>query len=376
MNQQANNPAVIAQLHTHWARIIKSEEKKANRRKAPRHNYYCDDVTVEFAHPGGGSSHSKVATHDLSSGGVSFFYAGFLHTGTKVSVKLKHRSGPEEEVKGVVSWCTHLGGLWHAIGVRFATAIFPRVFVNPKDWEQIASNEPVEPQALSGELLLIDDQEMDHALMKHMLKATRLNLTAVTDAEKALALIAKTNFSAICIDLNLGIGKSTGEQSIQRLRDAGYNKSIIAVSVDVARRREHLRTMNVHLTLVKPFDAPELLSTLATALHVRAKSDQEPLYSDLAVSADTHDLLEAYCNEAQHAAQTLRALIEKSDTEAIRHLCQTLRGNGRGYGYPALSTVAAEAVRALDASGDVAEAEAELQKLEQTCRRLSPDMKP
>jgi CheY-like chemotaxis protein len=358
-----------------WEKLNPTDGDRSGRcrRRSPRLDYQKDNVLIHITHPGGGSTTCAVSTHDLSAGGISFFHSGFLHTGTKVAVKLQQRSGPEEVVRGSVLWCMHLGGVWHAIGVKFNETIFPRSFVSPEHWEQTDSNEPVAPEALVGEVLLLDDQEMDHELMQHMTKETKLRLTPVFKAAEAVEAVKRQSFDVACIDLNLQVGEPSGMDAIGMLRDANFNGPIVAVSVDAARHREDLKMYDVRLTLAKPYTSPELLSMFASALHIRGTVDSEPIYSELADTDGVRPLLEKFGVVALQSVEKLHKLIAANDGPNIRHVCQALRGAGRGYGYPQVSTAAADAVRAMDAGGDISEARAELQKLEHICRRICPE---
>ena len=67
----------------------------------------------------------------------------------------------------------------------------------------------------------------------------------------------------------------------------------------------------------------------------------------------------------------LRTAINADDVKNVRGVCQTLRGTGAGFGFALLSQIAKDAVETLDQTLSMAEAQVHLQRLEQTCRRLS-----
>lgn len=372
-------PPAYATLMNLWSSAEANPRATAarNRRKQPRIDYRRNDVRVCIRHPGGGRNVvAAVATRDLSAGGMSFLYNNFLYNGTAVDVALRRRLNGEQLVAGHVSWCRHLHGPWHAVGVRFDQPIFLISFVDRAEWERLQVNAPVEPAALRGRMLILDDQEMDHDLLKHLLKNTQIEVATATTLEQAEALVRDFRsppFDAACVDLNLGVGQPAGEEAFIRLRDAGLKGTIVAMSVDSEARLRATRAMGAQFALPKPIEAARLYAILAAALNTRLGEDQQPIVSSLADAAagDRHALLDQYINKVQAAANQIKGLILTNDTAQVRARCQTLRATGAGYGFQILSDTAAEAVKAIDASANLAECALELQALQTICQRLS-----
>ena len=91
------------------------------------------DVACRIYHPGGSMTTASVATRNLSAGGTSFLYHGFLHKNTKIELVLARRQGSEDVIAGTVTHCQHLVRTYHQIGMKFATKVFPKLYLDPND---------------------------------------------------------------------------------------------------------------------------------------------------------------------------------------------------------------------------------------------------
>jgi CheY-like chemotaxis protein len=361
-----------------WARFEAGQRAggRAARGRAPRVQYQRDDIVVKVTQPGGGTTTKMVYTREISSGGMSFLHPGFLYTGTKVSIILRRRTGGEETVHGTVSWCRHIQGIWHATGVKYAEAIFPKIFAAPSAWENLSEAKKVEPDRLTGDLLLVDSSELDRSLLEFALKPTKLKVTVAGSLADAVLAAGQQAYDVVLIDvMSAGQGMSP-EKVIDEIQAAGCKGTIVAIGVDVIKHADSLKTKGIQLMLPKPFSPAQLLSLVGTALNIEGTEDLSPVYSDLAGQDGIGPLLQQFCNKAKQSLRDLNRAIQASDLAAVRLFCQTMVGSGGGFGYQAVSSAAAEAITALDAGMDVAEAAAELQKLQALCLRLSPQHKP
>lgn len=340
------------------------------RKRSPRMTFERTNLLVRVTHPGGGCTQRMVHSFDLSAGGVGILYHGYLHTGTLITVSLPKRMGGAESVLGKVAWCRHGSGAWHGVGIKFKEPVFVRSFVNFADWGNLSAATDVQPQDLVGELLSIDDRDLDQLLLKHMLSSTKLTITSVNSAEQALTELKKTQFAVVCTDLNLGVDSTSGSDLIAQMRAAGYLGPIVALSAEGAQLERAGRDLGVS-TLAKPFEQRQLFAVLSTALGVGGDSAGEPLISELANTPGVQTLLEQFQSLMQQSMRELQQSINEQSFAKVRMVCQMIRGTATGYGFPTVSTAAAEAVKALDAGGDVGEASASLQKLQQLARRIS-----
>jgi CheY-like chemotaxis protein len=362
------------QRQTLWQLLERAcgPKPSTERRASHRLEYPRSDIGIQITHPGGGGIARTVAARNLSAGGICFLLSNFVHVGTACEVTLRRRLVGDQVVPGKVAWCRHIAGQYHGVGVTFAEQIIPKLFVQASEWEKAQLLEDVIPSDLTGTLLFLDDQEMDRELFCHLLKSTKIEVTAVPDLEAALAAAGKKGFDAAVIDLHLGPGM-TGEQALEKLRGKGFNGGVIAISADSNPNRvEALNRAGVGLFIGKPYEAKRLYAALATAIRTghEARAD-EPVYSALADQEGYAELLDKYVKHAHEIADELGKLIAAEDFEQVRIKCWAIRGSGAGYGFASVSELASEAVRSLDASGSVKEARQELMRLQSECRRLA-----
>ncbi len=361
-----------------WAAVLANDSHSAGHVKTrpPRLPYERADVQIRATHPGGGYTSRTVYSHDLSAGGTSFLHPGYLHTGTAVQIMLPRRLGGEEHVSGRVTSCRYASGVWHAVGIKFDEPVSLKVFISPGDWENMPSAKAVRPEELAGDLLIIDDQEIDRMLMAHMLRQTRLKVTSATGMEQATRMVADVRYDLVVLDLNLGRREPSATQTVQELRQAGYAGPIVATSADLAPWVDRLRGMGIELSIAKPFDVAHLLPVLSAALNSNGGPEDAPLHSDLAGQDGMDNLLSQFCNRVGQLTAEMHQHVLAKDVEQVRLDCVTLRGSAGGYGFPTVSAAAAEAVKALDGSGDVDEAGVALSKLQALCRRMSARRPP
>jgi CheY-like chemotaxis protein/HPt (histidine-containing phosphotransfer) domain-containing protein len=360
-----------------WAHVEDADPQAPwIKKRPPRLAYNQDNVVVRATHPGGGSITGTVYAHDLSAGGMSFLYQGYLHVGTTLSVTLPRRLTGEETVDGKVARCQHVGGTWHAVGVKFNAPVSVKMFVSPTEWEHLPTGNPIRPESLTGQVLMIDDQELDRLLFAHMLRATRLKVTGVADIDQAVMALRGLVFDVVCVDLTLGVGKARGEDVIEAVRSAGHRGPIAVISGEPSNRLDAVRAMNIEHALAKPYDAEQLFALLAGALGVGGTDPADLLYSDLADQEGYGELLQKFCDRVQGAMREFRRHVDANQLDEVVLTCQTLRGSAGGFGYPAVAAAATSAIKAINACGDVGEATADLQKLVAVCKRLTAEKRP
>jgi len=86
---------------------------------------------LRVVHPGGRATSHLVRVRNLSSGGVGFIHGSFLYPDTACHVAIQTRHGDSVALAGAVTWCRHIGGKSHEIGLRFAQLIRIDEFVHP-----------------------------------------------------------------------------------------------------------------------------------------------------------------------------------------------------------------------------------------------------
>ena len=331
------------------------------------------DVQIRIVQPGGGIMVRGVYAHELSSTGLSLLHPGYLHTGTAVQVTLPRRLGGEEHVHGRVSACRYASRVWHACQVAFDEPLSLKAVLRPGDWERLpgTGGPAVRPETLAGDVLLVDGQELDRMLFNHLVRKTKLKVTAVLDAGQAVRSVGDVRYDLVVLDADVDGGPTA---AVAGLRQAGYAGPIVATGADLTPWVDRLRAAGVELSLSKPTDEDRLLVTLNAAL--TGGGDDEPLHSTLAAQDGMEPLLVAFCRRVQQVAAELQQHVSAARVDHVRRACVALRGSAGGYGYAPVTAAAAEAVRSLDASGDVGEAAAPIDHLLALCRRVSAKRPP
>ncbi len=338
-----------------------------NKRSVPRIAYRKNDIAVRIYHPGGSMSASFVGTRNLSAGGVSFLYHGFLHRNTKVEIVLHRRVGLDDLIRGTVQHCALVDKQFHLIGVRFDHKILPKLYLDPSEWGDLDDGSSVDRSRLEGTVLHLDDQEIERMLVAHFLKGTQIKLISVSNVNEALKHLKGEPIGCVLCDLLMeGVG---GEKAIAMFREAGYAGPIGLVTAETNSDRVKRATdAGATAVLSKPFDAGKLASLLAAWLNA-GSTTAEPIVSTLNSNADLAHLVEQYVGRLHNLARELRKAIETKNAEAARQACQTIRGTGTGFGFAVLSDLARDTVQCLDASPSIADCVMQLQQLESACYR-------
>lgn len=344
-------------------------ENPAKNRRAMARVSYRAELSCRIIHPGGSMTTAIVHTRNLSAGGTSFLYQGFLHKNTKVELVLVRRHGGEDIAAGLVTHCQHLSGAFHQVGVKFTTKIYPKLYLDPSEWTDLGDGPPVEPGKISGTVLHVDGQEIDRLLLRHNLAPTKIDLISVATADEAIKAVQSKSVDCVLCDIT--IGNVTAAALLTSLKQAGFSGPFAVLTAETTQSQLKAATAaGASAILGKPYDNQKLMSALGGWLAAGA-SQGEALISTLPDSPTTKPLLEQYVQRVRVLMRELRVAITADDVKTARVVCQTLRGTGAGFGFAVLSQIAKDAVETLDQTYSLQEALVHLQRLEQTCRRLS-----
>ena len=89
-------------------------------------------MALRVQHPGGTATSHLVRSRNLSCGGVGFLHGQFLYPKTVCFIVLPTRWGENVILPGKVSWCRHVGGRSHEVGVCFDQVIQIDEFLDPQ----------------------------------------------------------------------------------------------------------------------------------------------------------------------------------------------------------------------------------------------------
>lgn len=343
-----------------------------NRRADPRYRIRKLGVEIRINQPGGGSALARADIRNISAGGLCLLHHGFLHVGTEVSLGLERRMGGADNLHGVVAWCRHVAGLLHLVGLRIADRIAPRLYVDISQPAQMTDPEEIDPATLTGSLLLIEDTPIEQELLKHYLKGSPITVHCVPGADEALAAFRELAVDLVLCELNLP--HTPGEALIGQLRGAGFARPVVVLTAESSRARiEMAQRAGASAVLVKPYTRQQLFTILQASLASRSGG------GDLRSTVDDPALLpmvHMFIKHAQGLARQLEQAAQQDNLEIARSLCQSLRGAGSGFGFPALSEAALAAVRDLDASMSLSETRDAIDRLIAMAARLGAQDAP
>ncbi len=357
-------------------RLDAGEEKHPAKQKRgmPRVAFRKSGVGVRIHHPGGSTSGSLVTTRNLSAGGASFLYQGFLHKNTRIELQLRRRVGGEDLISGTVQHCALVNKTFHLIGMRFDNKIFPKLYLDPSEWGVLDDSAPIDASTLAGTVLHLDEQEMDRMLLAHFLKGTRIKLISAASIVDALVQIKENPIDCVLCDLNLAGGG--GLETINRFRNAGFMGPVAILTAETsAARVRAAQDAGAGAVLSKPYDSHKLLSLLSTWM-MGGASTEEPIYSRLADQPQMLPMIEQYVAKTRTLMRDLRRQIEGANLIGARNICQMIKGTAVGFGFGELSEIAQNAVLCLDTTRSLRDAMGVLQQLETMCLRLSPKARP
>jgi CheY-like chemotaxis protein len=241
----------------------------------------------------------------------------------------------------------------------------------------------VDVTRLKGSILIIDDQMMDRSLFIHLLKSSSLRVTEAGTPDEAIALVVRSlgadneksalatgPFDLIVCDLNLG--DVPGETVIKQIREKGYRGPLLVMTAEtVPERIAAALAAGGTAIFQKPYTAEKLHTAIAAQMGERCMVIDDPIYSPLCADPANRVMVEKYVSQVRLIAAELRKFAGEDNLPQVRVLCQSLKGTGVGYGFPALTDVASAAIVSLDASCSVPESITDLHRLDAICSRLT-----
>ncbi len=121
-----------------------------NRRQDDRFTYRPGHISIAVEQPRGGTTFLSVSPRNISAGGVAFLHGGFLHTGSRCTLRLGPQHKETKGITGEIVNCRHVQGLLHEVSVKFDRAIDPSLFVQIDESQDAAPSEQAPPRKKAG----------------------------------------------------------------------------------------------------------------------------------------------------------------------------------------------------------------------------------
>jgi hypothetical protein len=87
-------------------------------------------LVVRIEQPGGGVATFSVTPRDISTSGIGFFHAAYIHPGTVCTLLMRTLHGEPVSISGCIMRCRHVSGRIHEVGVLFEHEVDVEVFVS------------------------------------------------------------------------------------------------------------------------------------------------------------------------------------------------------------------------------------------------------
>jgi len=334
------------------------------RRSYVRMPFRLESVSVRLTHPGGSISDLKLASRNLSSGGISLLHNRFVHLGTPVVVVLPLQDSGSIEVRGVVRRCIHLSTIVHEIGVQFEKKIDARQFMRADKQSAFFSLEKVDPAKVRGCVVLIDPGGLDQKIFRHLLRNTELRIRAVSSTDAALPVVAE-GCDLVAADISADGADFPGFMA--RLRERGLLTPVLAITTDgTAETRARLAEARVNAILAKPLTEGKVLQAVAEFLLC---DDKAVTPSAGAGAIADIALVRGFLEELTRYADELTAALRTSDGVKCLALCAQIKGTAPVLGFQGLAELAAAASQSLAATADAQESARPIEDLIVACRR-------
>ncbi len=117
-----------------------------SRRRDRRYTYRPGQISIAVEQPRGGTTFLSVSPRNISAGGVAFLHGGFLHTGSRCTLRLGPQLKETVEIAGEIVNCRHIQGILHEVSVKFDRAIDPSLFVQIDESQKAAPSEQAPPR--------------------------------------------------------------------------------------------------------------------------------------------------------------------------------------------------------------------------------------
>lgn len=348
-----------------------SQSTQKGSRKHPRFRPVFTDVVANFEHPGGSTDSCPALLYDMSTGGVGLAVRGFLHKGTLVSLNLKTIDNEKCTVSGVVRWCNYFQKQIHTVGVSLYDQIDLKNFVPEEQWMQhLIDSEDVQ-WATTRTALVVDENSIEFSVVSMMLKNAKIEAVSADTLGSALDIVQKTTYDLIVLSDALDDSMAS-EEVLSKFFLNGYVGPIVVLTNSKETREYPLRNAGAACVIQKPLELAPFLSDLRDVFldtH-SALAGTSPIYSTLSQEHCSNETLAQYIHLVVESAKKLDAHIINDDYPAAAKICESLYSTGTGYGFQALSSLAHDVLKSLNASCSVKESATDIRKIIRFVGRL------
>ena len=122
-------------------------------------------------------------------------------------------------------------------------------------------------------VLVVDDSELVHRLLRVRLQHERLELVTAFDPEEALQMARTSPPDVILLDLDLGQGRIDGFAVLSELKSDQVTREVPVIVISASTElMDRVRSLDLGAIdfISKPFEVPELKARLRSAMRIRS----------------------------------------------------------------------------------------------------------
>ena len=230
---------------------------------------------------------------------------------------------------------------------------------------------------LHGRILLAEDGEDNQDLLSTLLRDAGAEVVIAENGRVAVELAQTGKFDLILMDMQMP--ELDGYGAAAEIRRLGLTIPIVALTAN-AMAEDRARCIAAGCTdyLAKPIGRQQLLATAGTYIRkdtTAADTSAAPLVALTATSTIGADpkyrkLLEKFVGRLPDRVVTLSKLLEEQNLAELERALHQLKGAGHGYGFSAITEVAARAEQHVRAADNLESIRAEVQGLIELIRSV------
>ncbi len=340
---------------------------------------YIFGLQVKLTQPGGSAIERRVVTRNVSTGGMAFLHAGYVHPGSRFSASIPTADdGAVIGVAGEVVRCRHIKKMIHEIAIRFDDPIDLPNFaqLSPEDeqrcWKESGKSE-VESQE-RGVALVVDDVKSQRAIAEVWLKRIGYTVEQAATSAETMEAVKATQFDVIVLDMQLG--DESGLDLARSLRAAKYMGTIVAVTADADDEiRQQALMVGCDAFVAKPVTARNLDQAIEDATVGQGDpSDREPIYSSLQEDETVLPLIVEFVNSMTAVIDQLSGAVVKKDITTLGSIFKSMKAEGGALGFWQVTEKAEEALASLSSGEPTVETPNLANQLLQVLRRVSVNL--
>ena len=205
--------------------------------------------------------------------------------------------------------------------------------------EEFYEKQYIDKHAISGKILLAEDNEMNQQLVSMYVDMTSANLTVVDNGEQAVEAGLSDNYDLILMDLQMPV--MDGLEAISLLRSSGYQGPIAALTAStMLRSKKRCLDTGCDDFLSKPFNSTEFFQLLSRHLDNSLEPPKdEPMYNSITKEQQAA-LTSRFVARLPGMRNSIRTAMDDQDWETLKKVSHDLKGLGSSFGFPEITEIA------------------------------------